>query len=46
VNVVTPADRFCLRFGEAYRVDPQTSLLAELKVLLGEAAVSWGGVAA
>ena len=46
VNVVTSGDRFCLRFGESYRVDPQTSLLAELKVLLGEAAVSWGGVAA
>ncbi|NLE74734.1 MAG: DNA polymerase III subunit alpha [Actinobacteria bacterium] len=46
VNVVTAADSFCLRFGDAYSVDPQTSLLAELKVLLGEAAVSWGGVAA
>jgi len=43
VEVVTSADRFLLRFGEGYRVDPQTSLFAELKVLLGEAAVSWQG---
>jgi DNA polymerase-3 subunit alpha len=42
VHVVTPRERQCLRFGADFRVDPQTSLFAELKVLLGEAAVSRG----
>ena len=31
-----------LRFGEGFRVDPQASLLAELKELLGDAAVHHG----
>src|SRR5660397_39980 len=33
---------FRLRFGDQYRVDPQTSLFAELKVLLGDGKVSRG----
>lgn len=35
VQVDTPAGLRALRFGEGYKVDPQTSLFAELKVLLG-----------
>ncbi len=31
-----------LRFGDGYRVDPETSLFAELKALLGEACVCQG----
>ncbi len=31
-----------LRFGDGFRVDPQTSLFAELKALLGEACVCQG----
>jgi len=42
VQVVTPREKQRLRFGKDFRVDPQTSLFAELKVLLGEAAVSRG----
>ena len=42
VQVVTARERQHLRFGADFRVDPQTSLFAELKVLLGEAAVSRG----
>jgi DNA polymerase-3 subunit alpha len=40
VQVSAPQGRRALRFGEGYRVDPQTSLFAELKVLLGEECVS------
>ena len=36
------ADARCLRFGEGYRVDPQASLFAELKELLGESCVLHG----
>ena len=31
-----------LRFGDGYRVDPQASLFAELKELLGESCVGLG----
>ena len=40
VRVVAGQDRYVLKFGESFWVDPQQSLLAELKVLLGESAVS------
>jgi DNA polymerase-3 subunit alpha len=39
VHVSTPLGLRSLRMGEGYKVDPQTSLFAELKVLLGEACV-------
>jgi len=35
----------CLRLGDGFRVDPQTSLFAELKALLGEGCVCQGAVA-
>jgi DNA polymerase-3 subunit alpha len=34
----------CLRFGNGFKVDPQASLFAELKELLGENSVSQGAV--
>ena len=40
--VRTEAGSRRLRFGEGFRVDPQASLFAELKELLGEAAVHHG----
>jgi DNA polymerase-3 subunit alpha len=40
--VGTPSGARRLRFGEGFRVDPQASLFAELKELLGEAAVHHG----
>jgi DNA polymerase-3 subunit alpha len=40
--VRTDAGSRRLRFGEGFRVDPQASLFAELKELLGEAAVHHG----
>jgi DNA polymerase III subunit alpha len=39
VEVNTPQGCRSLRFGERFKVDPQTSLFAELKVLLGEECV-------
>jgi DNA polymerase III subunit alpha len=42
VQVVTAREKQRLRFGKDFRVDPQTSLFAELKILLGEGAVSRG----
>jgi DNA polymerase III subunit alpha len=39
VQVSTAAGCRSLRFGERFKVDPQTSLFAELKVLLGEECV-------
>jgi len=39
VHVETGQDHLRLRFGKGFRVDPQTSLFAELRVLLGEAGV-------
>jgi hypothetical protein len=36
------ADARRLRFGNGYRVDPQASLFAELKELLGESCVLHG----
>jgi DNA polymerase-3 subunit alpha len=39
VHVSTPLGRRSLRMGDHYKVDPQTSLFAELKVLLGEECV-------
>ena len=38
----TARDPGGLRFGDGFRVDPQTSLFAELKALLGEACVCQG----
>lgn len=46
VHIMAGEEQYVLRFGESFCVDPQQSLLAELKVLLGEQAVSWGGAAA
>ncbi|MCZ7662529.1 MAG: OB-fold nucleic acid binding domain-containing protein [Thermoleophilia bacterium] len=40
MHISTPEGRYRLRCGEQYRVDPQTSLFAELKVLLGESCVT------
>ncbi len=40
MHISTPDGRYRLRCGEQYRVDPQTSLFAELKVLLGESCVT------
>jgi len=39
VHVDTGQDNLHLRCGKGFRVDPQTSLFAELRVLLGEAGV-------
>lgn len=41
-----PEETFRLRFGDQYRVDPQTSLFAELKVLLGDGRIFRGEPAA
>lgn len=40
MHVATSEGSYRLRCGERYRVDPQTSLFAELKLLLGESCVS------